>query len=155
MTKAFFFETRMGRIGIAEHEEMLTYIFFGNTVKPAQFTVESTPLLERAFEQIEEYFAEKRTEFDLPLKPEGTLFEQSVWNALLSIPYGETRTYGQIAGTIGNIKASRAVGRAVGRNPLSIIIPCHRVIGHNGSLTGYAGGIDMKRALLEIEGHTV
>jgi methylated-DNA-[protein]-cysteine S-methyltransferase len=152
MTKAFFFDTSMGRFGVAERDGMLAYIFFGNTVKPSEYTLDKTPLLDRAIAQIEEHIAGARKAFDLPLQPIGTAFERTVWQALLLIPYGETRTYGQIAAQIGRPKASRAVGRAVGRNPLSIVIPCHRVIGQNGALTGYAGGIDMKRALLRIEG---
>ena len=152
MVKAFFFDTSMGRIGVAGRDGQLTYVFFGNTVKPAEYVVEKTPLLDLAVTQIQEYIAGTRKVFDLPLNPEGTAFERSVWEALQSIPYGETRTYGRIASQIGNPKASRAVGRAIGRNPLSIIIPCHRVVGQNRSLTGYAGGIDMKRALLRIEG---
>ena len=152
MTKAFFFDTSMGRIGVAERDGSLAFVFFGNTVKPDEYIIEKTPLLDLAIAQIEEYIAGKRKVFDLPLNPMGTAFERSVWEVLQSIPYGETRTYEQIATQIGNPKACRAVGRAAGRNPLSIIIPCHRVVGQNGALTGYAGGIDMKRALLGIEG---
>ena len=151
MVKAFFFDTSMGRFGVAERDGMLTHIFFGNTVKPAAFELENTALLDLAIAQIEQYIAGGRKVFELPLAPEGTPFERSVWEVLQSIPYGETRTYGQIAAQIGNPKASRAVGRAVGRNPLSIVVPCHRVIGHNGSLTGYAGGIERKRWLLAHE----
>ena len=153
MTKAFFFDTAFSRIGVSERGGALTYVFFGNTVKPAEYVVERTSLLDSAAAQIQEYLAGARKAFDLPLDPTGTAFERSVWEALRSIPYGETRTYGQIASRIGNVKACRAVGRAVGRNPLSIFIPCHRVIGQNGSLTGYAGGIEMKKALLGIEGN--
>ncbi len=110
----------------------------------------TTPLISRAARQLEEYFAGIRTDFDLPLRASGTPFQQRVWDALLTIPYGETRTYGDIARICGYPNASRAVGGACNRNPVSIIVPCHRVVGANG-LTGYAGGLDKKRFLLELE----
>lgn len=102
-------------------------------------------------DQLGEYFAGRRTDFRLTTRPEGTEFQRSVWKALTEIPYGQTRTYGQIAARIGSPKSSRAVGMANGRNPLSIIVPCHRVIGSSGSLIGYGGGVDRKRFLLELE----
>ena len=104
-----------------------------------------------AVEQLESYFAGDRMEFDLELDLVGTEFQRRVWAALLTIPYGETRSYGDIARQIGSPGAFRAVGLANGHNPIGIIVPCHRVIGSNGSLTGYGGGIDRKRALLELE----
>ena len=104
-----------------------------------------------AVEQLEAYFAGDRTEFDLELDLVGTEFQRRVWAALLTIPYGETRSYGEIARQICSPGAFRAVGLANGHNPIGIIVPCHRVIGSNGSLTGYGGGIDRKRALLELE----
>jgi methylated-DNA-[protein]-cysteine S-methyltransferase len=104
-----------------------------------------------AVEQLEAYFAGERREFDLELDLVGTSFQRQVWEALLTIPYGETRSYGQIAEQIGSPGASRAVGLANGHNPIGIIVPCHRVIGANGSLTGYGGGLDRKRALLALE----
>ena len=104
-----------------------------------------------AVEQLDSYFAGERTEFDLELELVGTPFQRSVWAALLTIPYGETRSYGEIATQIGSPGAFRAVGLANGHNPIGIIVPCHRVIGSNGSLTGYGGGIDRKRALLALE----
>ena len=106
-----------------------------------------------AYEQLQEYFGKRRTAFDLPIKPQGTPFQQSVWKCLLDIPYGEVRTYKQIAATIGNLKACRAVGQAINKNPLWIVIPCHRVVGSDRSLTGYAGGLHMKQTLLNLE-HT-
>jgi methylated-DNA-[protein]-cysteine S-methyltransferase len=108
-------------------------------------------LLDRAARQLDEYFAGRRTEFDLPLGPRGTGFQQLVWRALLAIPFGDTRSYGEQARTIGRPSASRAVGAANGKNPISIIVPCHRVIAGSGELTGYAGGMDAKRWLLEHE----
>jgi len=101
--------------------------------------------------QLSEYFAGERTEFDLPLSPEGTVFQQRVWAMLREIPYGETTTYGTIARELGDPKTVRAVGLANGRNPIAVIIPCHRVIGADGSLTGFGGGLDRKRALLDHE----
>jgi methylated-DNA-[protein]-cysteine S-methyltransferase len=101
--------------------------------------------------QLDEYFAGERTAFDLPLRQEGSAFEQRVWAELLAIPYGETASYGEIAARIGRPGMARAVGRANARNPIAIICPCHRVIGGDGSLTGYGGGLDTKRALLELE----
>lgn len=101
--------------------------------------------------QLEAYFAGERQDFDLPLAPRGTAFQQQVWEALRAIPYGATTSYGELAAAIGNPAAVRAVGLANGRNPLPIIIPCHRVVGADGSLTGYGGGLEAKRALLELE----
>ena len=109
------------------------------------------PLLMAAEEQLQNYFAKKLSKFSLPLDMHGTLFQQAVWQALLTIPFGETRSYAQIAIQIGNPKAVRAVGAANGKNPLSIIVPCHRVIGSNGSLTGFAGGLEIKTILLNLE----
>jgi methylated-DNA-[protein]-cysteine S-methyltransferase len=102
--------------------------------------------------QLEEYFAGRRRTFDLPLGPEGTGFQQRVWKELLAIPFGETRSYFDVARSLGQPTATRAVGAANGRNPISIVIPCHRVIGSDGSLTGYGGGLPAKQYLLEIEG---
>lgn len=113
---------------------------------------DASPLLDAAEAQLREYFAGARRTFDLPLAPHGTEFQQRVWAALRAIPYGETRTYGELAAAIGSPNASRAVGMANHRNPIPIIIPCHRVIGANGTLTGYAGGLEIKRKLLALEG---
>lgn len=110
------------------------------------------PVLEISARQLQEYFAGQRTTFDLPLAPRGTDFQRSVWNALSAIPWGAVRSYADIARAIGRPKAVRAVGAANGRNPLPIVVPCHRVIGSDGSLTGFAGGLDMKRKLLKLEG---
>ena len=107
-----------------------------------------------AEEQLEAYFAGRLTEFTLPLRLHGTPFQRRVWEHLRTIPYGETRTYGRLATTLGNPRASRAVGLANGRNPIGIIIPCHRVVGTNGSLTGYGGGLDRKQRLLDFEAGT-
>lgn len=105
-----------------------------------------------AVEQLDDYFAGRRTDFSLPLNPAGTPFQREVWDALRAIPYGTTSSYGELATLIGRPQARRAVGLANGRNPIAIVIPCHRVIGADGSLTGYGGGLANKRLLLELEG---
>jgi methylated-DNA-[protein]-cysteine S-methyltransferase len=109
------------------------------------------PTLVEAERQLSEYFSGKRTQFDLPLDPRGTEFQKKVWRSLRQIPFGETKSYAEIARTIGSPRASRAVGAANGKNPLSIVVPCHRVIGANGALTGFGGGIEAKAQLLALE----
>lgn len=109
------------------------------------------PILLETQKQLNEYFAGQRTQFDLPLDFEGTEFQKKIWQALLTIPFGETRSYKQIAEQVGNVKAVRAVGAANGKNPISIIAPCHRVVGANGKLVGFAGGLENKSILLELE----
>jgi methylated-DNA-[protein]-cysteine S-methyltransferase len=111
--------------------------------------------LDDAAAQLSEYLAGERTTFDLPLRASGNAFERLVWAELARIPYGETASYGEIARRIGHPGAARAVGRANARNPIAIVVPCHRVIGSDGSLTGYAGGLDLKRALLALEADAV
>lgn len=123
----------------------------GHHLKTSIYT-EKTALLEQTVWQLQGYFAGKRKSFDVPLKPQGTPFQQRVWQALLEIPYGETRSYSDIAEAIGNPKAVRAVGMANHNNPIMILIPCHRVIGKNHDMTGYACGIEVKKALLQLEG---
>ena len=113
--------------------------------------VNDHPVLVETERQLEEYFAGRRTQFALKLDATGTAFQRQVWNAQLTIPFGETRSYGQIARQIGNPSAVRAVGAANGRNPLSIVIPCHRIVGSTGALTGFAGGVDVKAHLLAFE----
>ena len=110
------------------------------------------PILKQTEAELREYFSGKRTEFTVPLDMSGTPFRKQVWEALLGIPYGETRTYGELANQLGNPRATRAVGAANGRNPVAIIAPCHRVIGFSGKLTGFAGGLDVKAHLLSLEG---
>lgn len=109
------------------------------------------PILRQATAQLSEYFAGRRTSFEISLDLRGTPFQQEVWGALLAIPYGETRSYLDLARKLGNPNATRAVGAANGRNPISIIVPCHRVIGSSGKLTGFAGGLDVKERLLQLE----
>jgi len=112
---------------------------------------ESNSLIQKTQTQLREYFAKERTEFDLPVAFSGTPFQKQTWQALLTIPYGETRSYSYQAELIGNPKAVRAVGRTNGLNPIAIVVPCHRVIGKTGKLTGYAGGLDKKEFLLRLE----
>ena len=112
------------------------------------------PTLIATEQQLNEYFARQRNQFTIPLDPIGTPFQKAVWKALETIPYGETRTYSQLAQQLGNPTAARAVGAANGKNPISIIVPCHRVIGASGSLTGFAGGLEAKACLLALEGAT-
>ena len=120
-------------------------------LEPLPRKVCETPLLQEAEQQLNEYFAGARREFDLPLAAKGTPFQQAVWAEMCRIPYGETRTYGQLAAAIGRPKAARAVGRACHCNPIAIFQPCHRVVGSTGKLTGYAYGVEMKEYLLELE----
>jgi len=137
----------IGVLTITEDDGAITEIrFHGEGDIPP-----STPVLQQAVAELTEYFAGLRREFTLPLSPRGTAFQRQVWQALRAIPYGQTRTYGQIAEAIGRARACRAVGMANHTNPLPIVIPCHRVVGSNGSLTGYAGGLDVKTALLQLE----
>ena len=117
----------------------------------AEFTAEPSEVIQRTKQQLNEYFAGERSAFDIPLHPVGTDFQQRVWRALSEIPFGQTRSYKDIALRVGNLKGIRAVAQAIGANGISILIPCHRVIGSNHSLTGFAGGLQAKRTLLEIE----
>lgn len=130
----------------------LTYQEAGQRLAMGGARFEETEGIVRTIGELREYFAGTRKEFTVPLRPEGTAFQKQVWQALLTIPYGQTRSYGQIAAQIGKPKASRAVGMGNHTNPIAILIPCHRVIGANGSMTGYGGGLDIKEYLLKREG---
>jgi len=153
LKKVFFYYFPIGGIGIAEDSGAISRVCFAVNSKNNfnGYTVTETPLIEQTAQQLAEYFAGKREKFDLSLAPNGTEFQRSVWRALQTIPFGETRSYGEIAVQIGNPKACRAVGMANNRNPIAIIIPCHRVIGRDGSLVGYDGGLDIKKYLLDLE----
>ncbi len=137
---------------IEAHDTALTRVWFDPPAAPEGPSEPHHPLLQETLRQLSEYFAGARRAFDLPLDPHGTPFQLQVWKLLVHIPYGETRTYGEVARLLGRPDASRAVGAANGSNPIPIIIPCHRVIGAGGALTGYGGGLDRKRFLLELEG---
>lgn len=141
----------MGLLGIAQEDDEICCVFFANESTTSEFKTTETPLIQKAATQLSEYFNGSRKKFDLPLKFHGTEFQISVWKALQTIPFGETRSYKDIATMIGNPKACRAVGMANHNNPVAIIVPCHRVIGQNSKLTGYAGGISIKKALLDLE----
>lgn len=152
MSISTVYESPCGPLTLISNGAALTDLQFENpryTYAPAPAGSDS--ILDQARRQLDQYFAGKLRVFDLPLAPQGTPFQQRVWQALLTIPYGMTRSYGQQAAAIGSPQASRAVGLANGRNPISIIVPCHRVIGANGSLTGYGGGMARKQLLLELE----
>lgn len=137
----------VGLLTLAERDNKLIAITWGGSAA----SNEESPFLINVENQLREYFNGQRKEFTIPLYPVGTEFQEKVWKCLLQIPYGKTCSYAEIAEKIGNPAAVRAVGTAIGNNPISIIIPCHRVIGKDGSLTGFAGGLENKRALLELE----
>lgn len=151
-----YMPTLVGQLKLVAHETALVAVLWQNEnpkrVRLAELVEQQDhPILCSAQQQLAEYFAGTRQQFDLPLDFEGTDFQKQVWQALLQIPYGETRSYKQIAEQMGNPKAVRAVGAANGKNPISIIAPCHRVIGASGKLVGFAGGLDNKQILLKLE----
>ncbi|MFL0268719.1 methylated-DNA--[protein]-cysteine S-methyltransferase [Candidatus Clostridium radicumherbarum] len=150
MNNAFYYETKIGKIGIVENGTAITRVDFGEII-PKDVNLAETALLKKAYKELQEYFDGKRQVFDLPLAPEGTEFQKKVWKVLQEIPYGKTYSYKDVAIKVGNEKASRAVGMANNKNPIAIFIPCHRVIGSNGKLVGYAGGLDVKEMLLTLE----
>jgi methylated-DNA-[protein]-cysteine S-methyltransferase len=140
----------VGKLVLVEDDGKLAGVYL-DTYSPPEAERRSSPLLENAKAQLAEYFAGQRDDFDLPLAPKGTDFQRAVWKALTKIPFGETRSYAQIAQAIGKPHAVRAVGAANGANPIALIVPCHRVIGSDGSLTGYGGGLPRKKWLLAHE----
>ena len=149
MEKIFFYETPVGKLCVGEEDGVIVRTTWSKI--PTEYILKETKLILQCKMQLDEYFRGERKTFDLPLAPKGTDFQKKVWNALQEIPYGETRTYGEIAAAVGNPKAARAVGMANNKNPIGIIIPCHRVVGANGKLVGYAGGMDKKEWLLQLE----
>jgi methylated-DNA-[protein]-cysteine S-methyltransferase len=150
MTEKYYgyYESPIGLLEVVCANECLLLVEF---VEEKLFEVHSNSLIEEVFMQLEQYFHGVRKEFDLPLSLGGTPFQNKVWNELQNIPFGRTLSYKELAVKLGNEKATRAVGNANGKNPISIIVPCHRVIGSNKSLTGYAGGLDRKKWLLDHE----
>ena len=148
MTYQYSYETTLGSVTFLEEDGALLAI---STHRSWDGAEQETPLIKEAYHQLTEYLQGERKTFDLPLRMKGTDFQISVWKALCDIPYGETRSYKQIADAIGNPKAVRAVGMANNRNPLLIVVPCHRVIGANGKLVGYGAGIEKKEFLLRLE----
>jgi methylated-DNA-[protein]-cysteine S-methyltransferase len=152
-------ETELGDLTVVAEDDAVVGIYFPGhwTMPPAgsigsQVDAREDALIEVAGAQLREYLAGERTSFELPTATDGDEFQERVWEILREIPFGETTTYGEIADRLGDRTQARAVGRAVGRNPLSIIVGCHRVVGKDGKLTGYAGGLERKRSLLELEG---
>lgn len=146
----YHYETPIGRICIEDDGEAIIGLYLDNM--PVDNSERETELIKETYNQLNEYFEKKRIKFEIPIKLHGTEFQNKVWNALCTIPYGETCTYKDIAKKIGNIKAVRAVGGANNKNPIMIIVPCHRVIGANGSLVGFGAGVEVKRYLLTLEG---
>jgi methylated-DNA-[protein]-cysteine S-methyltransferase len=147
MTFSTQLSTPVGPLTLEGDDNFLTRLGFGSPDSPQG----DARAVGAAAIQLEQYFAGERTEFDLDVDLQGTPFERRVWAEVRAIPFGETATYAEIARRVGSPSACRAVGRANGRNPIAVIVPCHRVVGSDGSLTGYAGGIEMKRALLDLE----
>ncbi len=157
MIRYTVFDSPLGPIRIAGSGRAITVIGFPGqkhdvAMQPDWHRDDDAPELAAARSQLTEYFAGERRAFDLPLAPQGSEFQQGVWHALLRVGYGRTSTYGALARTLQRPAAARAVGSAVGRNPIAIVVPCHRIIGADGSLTGYAGGLDRKTRLLALEG---
>lgn len=157
MTRYSTIDSPVGPLTLTADDGHLTGVYFarhkGKPVAQDDWQRDdASAVLRQAKRQLDEYFAGKRTDFDLPLAPHGTPFQQSVWRSLLAIPFGRTSTYGELAATVGKPAAARAVGAAVGANPISIVVPCHRIIGKDGSLTGFGGGLDRKTKLLQLEG---
>lgn len=144
-------DSPVGKLRLVAEDGFLTELRFGGEPVPVEADPENDHLLDEAERQLGEYFRGERKQFDLPLRMKGTPFQMEDWEALKGVPYGETATYGEIARRIGRPKATRAVGMANHNNPISIIVPCHRVIGKNGKLTGYGGGLTAKQLLLELE----
>lgn len=151
-------DTPLGELTLLAEDGALTAVYFPGHKRlpdPAHFGERQDPVAGSVFaeatRQLEEYFAGERTVFDLPLAPKGEAFQRRVWAQLRRIPYGETRTYGRLAAELGDRHLAQAVGYANGHNPISIVVPCHRVIGSDGSLVGYAGGLERKRFLLDLE----
>ncbi|GKU24637.1 methylated-DNA--protein-cysteine methyltransferase [Clostridium folliculivorans] len=151
MMNSCYFNSKIGDLVIEDNGVAITKICFAKENREVIKEDVQSPLFKRAVAQLQDYFNGKIFSFDLPLAPKGTDFQKQVWKALSEIPYGKTKSYGDIAKIIKNEKAARAIGMANNKNPIMIIIPCHRVIGSNGSLVGYAGGIDVKRRLLDLE----
>lgn len=151
MRNVFYYNTKIGKLRIEDEGNYIVSVstFDGN--EPEQ--IQETALIKATYLQLKEYFDGKRTTFDIPIRLEGTSFQTKVWEALRKIPYGETRSYGEIAKQIGSPKGARAVGGANHNNPILIIVPCHRVIGASGALVGFGAGIPVKEMLLKLENH--
>lgn len=150
MLYTFSYSTNLGDIVIVEDGSSIVRIFFGKALPEDAVQLE-TPLLKKAYSQIYEFLRGDRVAFDLPIKLYGTPFQVSVWSSLLEIPYGETRSYSEIASEVGKVNSQRAVGSACSKNPILLVVPCHRVISSSGAVSGYAAGVHLKKRLLELE----
>ena len=151
MKKVFYYETPIGKIGLAEEWGFLTNLYFMNMKQPLNAKLIESDTIKEAYVQLMEYFKGERKEFDLPLNPSGTDFQQTVWSEILNISYGEVKSYKDIARNISAEKSVRAVGNACNKNPIPLIIPCHRVMSSDGSLSGYVRGKELKEVLLNLE----
>lgn len=156
-TQHLVIDSPVGPLRLVTDGSHLTGVYFTEhrhapeDLGPEVAAADAPPVLTEAAAQLAEYFAGERVDFDLPTAADGTDFQRTVWEALTHIPYGQTWSYGQLAAAIGRPLASRAVGLANGRNPISIVVPCHRVVGSTGAITGYGGGVERKQALLDLE----
>ena len=151
LVSTYFYEFNIGKIGITESNERITNLYFSGDKLPVDIQIYETPVLKEAARQLTSYLSGELKEFSLLLSPTGTNFMKQTWASLCEIPYGKTASYKEIAVKIGAPNAARAVGLANNRNPIPLLIPCHRVIGTDGSLTGYRGGLELKKRLLDLE----
>lgn len=154
MKQYCYYQSPIGKLLLVGTDGVLEALYFSNSQEHVHISEDwqcDESCFQIALTQLAEYFAGTRREFDLKMAPKGTAFQKSVWQELQKVPFGQTASYGEIAERIGNKKASRAVGMANGKNPIPIIVPCHRVIGKDGSLTGFGGGLEVKRQLLKLE----
>lgn len=153
--KVSYHDYLVGRMGIIDNGGLIAGIFFADGDADLKGgisgEISETALTRETNRQLQEYFAGERREFNLPIKAEGTAFQEAVWAEMVKIPFGETKSYKDLAVAVGKPKAGRAVGAACNQNPISLVVPCHRVVGSNGKLTGYAGGLDRKKFLLDLE----
>lgn len=157
MTRYTRFDTTLGPMLAIAEEDGITHIDFADgkyarDIEPGWIEDPEAPALRACREQLADYFAGRRKGFELPLAPRGSQFQQRVWQEIARVPYGETISYGELARRAGAPGQARAAGAATGRNPVGVVVPCHRIVGSDGSLTGYAGGLERKRGLLELEG---
>jgi len=151
MTYIWYCETAIGKLGIVEESEAISHILFDGDMSLDYYEKKETKLIKETAKQLKAYFAGNLKNFDIPLLLQGTQFQKDAWKALMAIPYGETCSYKDIAEKIGSPKGARAVGLANNKNKIPIIIPCHRVIGTNGKLVGFAGGLSVKQQLIDLE----
>ena len=147
----FFYDTDIGKIGIEEKDGFIVKVHFSSNTSFKDEEIKETDVIKKAYVELNNYLKGDIKEFTIPLKVDGTEFMQEVWGGLLRIPYGDTLSYKELGEKIGRPKAARAIGLAYNKNPIPIFIPCHRIVGSNGNLTGYLGGINIKKKLLEIE----